>query len=79
MTGVLVSILVLLVGLGVDLWVYADARERQRAGSPAVVSVGTLRVDSPQAWFLGCLVLWVVFVPLYLTATGRNPFAPTSG
>jgi hypothetical protein len=32
--------------------------------------------ETPQAWFLGCLLLWVVFVPLYLTATGRNPFTP---
>ena len=39
------------------------------------VTIGSLRLENPEAWFLGCLLLWVVFVPLYLTATGRNPFA----
>jgi hypothetical protein len=40
--------------------------------------VGNLRVDTPEAWFLGCVALWVIFMPLYLTATGRNPFARQS-
>ncbi|MCP3784699.1 hypothetical protein NLX85_15110 [Micromonospora sp. A3M-1-15] len=83
MTGLLstalVSILVLLVALGTDVWVYTDARDRQRSGNPVSVSLGSIRVGSPEAWFLGCLILWVVFVPLYLTATGRNPFARSGG
>ncbi|MEV4705465.1 hypothetical protein [Actinoplanes sp. NPDC049316] len=67
-----------LVVVTVDLWVYRDARNRQRRGNPATVAVGSLRVETPEAWFLGCLLLVVVFVPLYLTATGRNPFARRS-
>jgi hypothetical protein len=47
--------------------------DRLRRGDP--VSVGSIHIEMPQAWFLGCLILWVVFFPLYLTATGRNPFA----
>ncbi|MGW5669988.1 hypothetical protein [Micromonospora sp. NPDC003776] len=73
------SILVLLAVLGVDVWVYADAKERQRSGNPVSVSLASFRVQTPEAWFLGCLILWVVFVPLYLTATGRNPFARSGG
>lgn len=71
----LVSILVLLVVLASDVWVYADARERLRRGDPVTVSLGRSRLAAPEAWFLGCLVIWVVFFPLYLTASGRNPFA----
>ncbi|MFG1950957.1 hypothetical protein [Micromonospora sp. NPDC048830] len=75
----LVSILVLLVVLATDVWVYADAKGRVRRGNPAFVSLGSLRVETPGAWFLGCLIMWVVFFPLYLTATRRNPFGHRSG
>ncbi|GIJ30247.1 hypothetical protein Vqi01_54090 [Micromonospora qiuiae] len=83
MTGIppvaLLSILVLLVVLAVDVWVYADAKKRLSQGEQVSVSLGALRVESPEAWFLGCLILWVVFFPLYLTATRRNPFGRSSG
>lgn len=70
-----VSLFVLGVGLGSDVWVLGDARRRVRRGERVAVGVGGLRVESPEAWFLGCVVLWVVFMPLYLTASGRNnPF-----
>jgi hypothetical protein len=75
----LVPIVVLVVLLALDGWVYADAQERLRRGKRVSVSLGSFRVETPQAWFLGCLILWVVFFPLYLTATGRNPFARSSG
>jgi hypothetical protein len=68
------SLLVLLAVLTTDAWVYSDARERLRRGNRVAVSVGSVRVETPEAWFLACLILWVVFLPLYLTATGRNPF-----
>ncbi|MEO3780615.1 hypothetical protein ABGB16_28155 [Micromonospora sp. B11E3] len=73
------SILVLLVVLATDVWVYADAKERVRRGNPAFVSLGSLQVETPGAWFLGCLIMRVVFFPLYLTATRRNPFGRSSG
>jgi hypothetical protein len=71
----LLSIAILLLALTVDLWVYNDARKRQQHGLAPSVSIGSVRVETPEAWFLGCVLLWVVFVPLYLTATDRNPFA----
>ncbi|MER5644871.1 hypothetical protein [Streptosporangium sp. NPDC002524] len=78
MTGllptVLAPLLVLLLALGIDTWIYADAKERLKQGNPAVFSFGSFKIDTPQAWFLGALLLWAVFFPLYLTATGRNPF-----
>lgn len=75
----LLSIAVLLVILSVDVWVYTDARKRRRDGRPVSVSIGTFSVETPEAWFVGCLILWVVFVPLYLTAAGHNPFARGNG
>ena len=75
----LVTIAILVVVLSVDAWVYSDARKRQRSGRPVSVSIGSFSVETPEAWFLGCLVLWVIFVPLYLTATDRNPFAGDHG
>ncbi|MEV6851816.1 hypothetical protein [Actinoplanes sp. NPDC051411] len=75
---VLVSVAVLVVALGSDFWVLADARARVRRGERVSVAVGNLRVETPEAWFLGCVVLWVIFMPLYLTASGRNPFARRS-
>src|SRR6059058_2515649 len=73
MTGIsptaLLPILIMLVVLAVDAWVYADARKRLQEGDRVTISAGSLRVATPEAWFLGCLILWVVFFPLYLTAT----------
>ena len=54
-----------------DAWVYSDAVHRRRVGRTVAVRIGRLRVDTPEAWLLGCLLLWVVFLPLYLV--GRNP------
>lgn len=72
--GAVAPILVMLVVLGADAWVYADAKGRTERGDSVAFSVGSFVVDTPVAWFLGCLILWVVFFPLYLTLTGRNPF-----
>jgi hypothetical protein len=30
--------------------------------------VGSFRLDSPQAWVIGCAVMFVIFFPLYLAA-----------
>ena len=64
----LVPIVALLVVVATDLWVYADAKAHHEAGTPVVFSTGFLEVETPAAWFVGCLLLWVVFLPIYLTA-----------
>lgn len=71
----LIPVVFAVVVLASDAWVYWDARARHDGGDPVRVSIGPLTVETPEAWFLGVLVLWVVFLPLYLTATHRNPFA----
>jgi hypothetical protein len=73
----LIPIVFAVVVLATDAWVYWDARAHRDAGDPVEVAIGPLRVETPETWFLGVLVLWVVFFPLYLTATNRNPFTRT--
>jgi hypothetical protein len=64
----LVPLAVLLTILAVDLWIYNDARERRDDGRPVVAALGSLTIDTPAAWLAGCLVLSIVFIPLYLAA-----------
>jgi hypothetical protein len=64
----LVPIIVVLVILGTDLWVYTDARTRAERGDPVVCSIGSIRLDSPQVWAVVCLVLWVFCLPLYVAS-----------
>ena len=64
--------IVTLVVLGVLLltvaWVFQDATAHAEHGERVEAVIGSLRVDSPNAWAVGCLVLWVFFFPLYLRA-----------
>jgi hypothetical protein len=43
----LVPILVLLLVLATDLWVYADAKAHAERGTPIVASIGRLVVATP--------------------------------
>ena len=64
-------VLVLLVLLATDLWVYADATARFERGSPVVFSSDFLKVNTPAAWFFVCLFLWILFFPLYIAARNQ--------
>ena len=52
--------------LATDLWVYEDARRRWSRGAPVVLGSGSVRIATPMAWFVACVVLWIVCFPLYL-------------
>jgi hypothetical protein len=39
---------------------------RAEGGNPVIFRSGSLKVDTPAAWALGCLILWIFFFPLYL-------------
>ena len=54
--------------LAVCSWVYRDASANAAAGTPVYLQIGTLRIDTPQAWAVSCACFFVVFVPLYLAA-----------
>ncbi|HSN11795.1 MAG TPA: hypothetical protein VLS51_06790 [Propionibacteriaceae bacterium] len=61
--------LVLLVGaLVVDVWIFLDARARETQGDAVVATVGPVTLSTSGQWLLGCLLLWVFVVPLYLVA-----------
>jgi hypothetical protein len=61
-------VLVLVVILAIDTWVYADAKQRADQGAPVVVRIGAFVLETPQTWFVGCLILWVIFFPLYMVS-----------
>lgn len=68
MTAALIPVLVVLVLLAIDLWVYTDAKRCAAEGTPVVLRMGAVVVDTPTAWFIGCLVLWIIFFPLYIAS-----------
>jgi hypothetical protein len=68
----LLPLVVLLAILAIDLLVYDDAKKRRDSRRPVVAAIGPLRIDTPEAWLAGCLVLSIVFIPLYLTARAQS-------
>jgi hypothetical protein len=65
---VVAPVILLLVILAVDLWIYKDARAHCDSGRPVVVTIGSITIDTPATWLGGCLVLSIVFIPLYFVA-----------
>lgn len=53
-------------------WVWRDAKANVDAGTPVILDVGGLRIDTPETWALGCLVVVVLFLPLYLAARNTS-------
>ncbi|MCW2787694.1 MAG: hypothetical protein JWP74_4211 [Marmoricola sp.] len=64
----LVAVLPLVLVIAADIWVYVDARSRQGTGREPGVRIGSLQVNTPQAWAIGCVVLFVIAFPMYLVA-----------
>ena len=56
-----------LILLATVLWVHQDASAHARRGTPVSFWAGSVEVSKPATWALGCLCLWIVFTPLYLT------------
>lgn len=61
-------LLIAVAAVCVDAWVFIDARRWLRAGTPVECRLGTLHIATPIGWALACVVLFVVFVPIYLVA-----------
>lgn len=58
----------LAVALVVDAWVYVDARSRSAHDDAVVASVGPVTLSTPEHWLIGCVLLWILVLPLYLVA-----------
>ena len=65
-------LLVLLVAVA-DVWVYLDARRCAAAGSSVFIGIGPLTIDTPLAWLVTCLDLWIFFFPMYVVSRSRQP------
>jgi hypothetical protein len=57
--------------VAIDLWVYIDAKALFERGSPVVFITDFVTIGSPAAWLTGCLLLGVVFIPLYIMTRRR--------
>ncbi|HEX2849943.1 MAG TPA: hypothetical protein VHN98_05300 [Acidimicrobiales bacterium] len=68
MTGAAGSLVLLVVFLVSDAWVYLDARASAQRGEPVVASFGRLSITTPETWLLACALVWVVFLPAYVVA-----------
>ena len=66
-----VPVLLLLVILTTDVWVYRDSGLRLAKGEPVTVTLGPYRMESPSVWFIACLFLWILAFPLYLVARSQ--------
>lgn len=64
--------MILLIVLASDTWVYLDARRQCAAGEPVVFVLGGLRIETPEAWLIACIVLWIIALPLYITGRRRS-------
>ena len=64
-------LLLVLVIVATDIWVFLDAKRCSQAGSPVFLRIGTLSLETPLAWFVGCVLLWIFFFPMYLVSRSR--------
>jgi hypothetical protein len=62
------SLLLVLVFVASDIWVFVDAKRCSQAGSPVFLRIGRLSLETPLAWFVGCVLLWIFFFPMYLVS-----------
>lgn len=67
-----IPVLVVLVLIGCGAWVYQDAGERAARGRPVVLSLGSFELATPAAWAVACVLLWLIFFPLYLGLRGAT-------
>lgn len=71
MTGWLAPLVSLCIVAATDVWVYIDAERSTEQGSPVFFNLGGLRIDTPVAWLISCVVLWILFFPMYVVSRFR--------
>lgn len=67
MLASLVPLLPILVIGGTAAWVYYDDKAQCERGTPVGFVLGSFRIDAPAAWAVACILMWLIFFPLYLT------------
>ena len=71
-SGALLPILIVLIVLVIDSWVYADTKAHQERGEPVSLSTGFINLETPTDWLISCLFLGIVFIPLYIMRRAQN-------
>jgi hypothetical protein len=69
--GSLAPLVLALAIVASDIWVFFDAKRCSQAGSPVFLRIGILSLETPLAWFVGCVLLWIFFFPMYLVSRSR--------
>ncbi|UQX89266.1 hypothetical protein M6D93_04495 [Jatrophihabitans telluris] len=72
MTAWLAPLVLLVLVVATDLWVYFDAKRCVASGSPVFIKIGNLTIETPVAWLAACLVLWIFFFPTYILSRSRG-------
>lgn len=62
------TLVLFVVVVSTGVWVSRDSRALEAQGTPVEISLGGRRIGSPVLWTVGCLLLWVVFIPVYVSA-----------
>ena len=65
------SLVLVLAIVASDVWVFVDAKRCSQAGSPVFLRIGPLSIETPLAWFVACVLLWIFFFPMYLVSRSR--------
>ncbi|MBW0016338.1 MAG: hypothetical protein JO236_02135 [Mycobacterium sp.] len=68
----LVAVLAVVMMIPGAMWVHTDVSKRRARGDSIVLSVGPVDIESPAAWFVVCLLLGEIFIPLYVAARGAG-------
>lgn len=53
---------------GTAVWVLFDARQWAKQGTPVVFQLGPFTIEKAETWATACLLLFVIFTPIYVTA-----------
>lgn len=70
--ALLAPIIVLVIVAATDLWVYVDAKRSADSGTPVFLKIGSVTIETPVAWLVACLVVWLVFFPIYVVSRSRG-------
>lgn len=66
------DLVIMAVLIGTSFWVYFDAKSIGiKAGEVKSGRMAGLDTMGPGSWLAGCLILWIIFFPIYLVKRGE--------
>ena len=67
-SSVITATFLVVVIASVSYWVRIDARKRLHGGRPVGAVLLGFTIDEPETWAVLCLLMSVLFIPMYLLA-----------